>query len=106
MTSFPVDLLLLAALVVTSGLVIMLRRRLKALRASQADYEQMLGKTTAAFEAAREAVIALNGEGRALVTDLGSRIEEAQRLLAELDRRDRAAAPQRIPVRVIHSDRR
>lgn len=87
MTSFPIDLLLLVALIITSTFVVMLYRKLRALRASQSEYEQALGETVAALNTAREAVGLLSRDGRNLILDLGTKIDEAQSLIVELDRR-------------------
>ncbi|MEP9375431.1 hypothetical protein ABLE91_01860 [Aquabacter sp. CN5-332] len=105
MTSFPVDLVLLAALVVTSTVVVMLYRKLSALRTSQTEYEHALGETVAALNTAREAVDVLNRDGRSLIVSLGSKIDEAQSLIIELDRRQHVPAG-RIPARPVSFDRR
>lgn len=87
MTSFPVDLILLVALVVTSTVVVMLYLKLRALSASQTEYERAIGETAAALETAREAMAVLNREGRTIITTLGNKIDEAHTLIGELERR-------------------
>lgn len=53
MTSFPADLLLLAALVVTTAAVALLNRRLKAVDRLNADYGRALAEASAALVCAR-----------------------------------------------------
>lgn len=83
--SSPVEALLLVALVVTSGFVLMMYRKLKRLDAYHADYQRILAETAVALDSARDAVASLNGDGRHLALVLGSRIEEATRVMAEID---------------------
>lgn len=92
MMSSAVDLLLLAALVLTSASVIATHRRLKRLDAYHADYQRIFAETGAALAAARDAVEALNADGRTLAATLGERIDEANAVLKALEgRRDEAA---------------
>ncbi|WP_127090870.1 hypothetical protein [Aquabacter cavernae] len=106
MTSFPVDLVLLVALVITSTVVVMLYLKLRSLRVSQAEYEHALGETVAALDTAREAVALLNKDGRNLILSLGKKIDEAQSVIVELDRRQHQAQPGRGPARPISYERR
>lgn len=106
MTSFPVDLLLLVALVVTTTVVVMLYLKLRALRVSQMEYERALGETVAALDTAREAVATLNRDGRTLIMSLGNKIDEAQSLIVEIDRRQFQAPPARGQGRPISYERR
>lgn len=87
MTSFPVDVVLLLALVVTSTVVVMLYLKLRQLSASQLEYERALNETAAALDTAREAITVLNREGRSIIVTLGTKIDEAQGLIGELERR-------------------
>lgn len=104
MTSFPVDLVLLVALVVTSTVVVMLYLKLRQLSASQQDYERALDETAAALDTAREAIIVLNREGRTIISTLGTKIDEAQGLIGELERRQ--YTPRTGPGRPVSYERR
>lgn len=106
MTSFPVDIVLLLALVATSTVVVMLYLKLRALRVSQLEYEHALGETVAALDTAREAVATLNRDGRNLILTLGKKIDEAQSVIVELDRRQYQAPPARGQSRPISYERR
>ncbi|WP_051630250.1 hypothetical protein [Afifella pfennigii] len=88
-----VELLLLAALVVTSLAVVTLHRRLKRLDAYHADYQRVLAETAEALGAAREAVARLNGDGQNIAMLLGQRIDAASALVERIDHRIGEASP-------------
>lgn len=102
MTSSLVDLVLLAALVLTSACVLSLYRKLKRLDRYHSDFQKSLARSVDALSEARTAVQNFNLDGRELAGALDERIAEARAVLAELDRRraeveeppaNRAAAP-------------
>lgn len=80
------DVLLVAALVVTSLFVLSMQRRLKRLDASHLEYQQALSQTAAALFAARDALDRVNSDGRAVAEKLGEEIAEARSLAAEMDK--------------------
>jgi hypothetical protein len=87
MTSSPVDIVLLCALVATSASVILTYRKLKRLDAYHADYQRIFAQTAAALGAARAAVDTLNADGRELVAALGERIDQANAVLKSMEQR-------------------
>ncbi|WP_156922288.1 hypothetical protein [Azorhizobium doebereinerae] len=91
MTYFPVDMVLLVALVMTTACVVLVYRKLKELEAHQAHYERILAESSHALIAAHQAVSALNTDGRELLFSLGGKIEQAHEAIAEIDRRNAAA---------------
>lgn len=88
-----VDAVLFAALVLTTASVVLMYRKLKRLDAYHEDYRRIFADTERAMNAARDAVNALNGEGREMVAELGRGIEEARRLITEIDARRDGAPP-------------
>lgn len=96
MTSFPVDLLLLATLVATTFAVLRLHRRLKALDRLHVEYGRALKDAATALSCARDALATFESDGRNVLVLLGGRIEDAHALIAEIDARGaetRAPAP-------------
>lgn len=87
MMSSTVDAVLLCALLVTTISVVLMYRKLKQLDKYHADYQRIFVETAAALHSAREAVRAFHDEGRETVVELAREIEEAQRLIADLDAR-------------------
>lgn len=88
MTSFPADLLLLAALLATTVCVVMVHRKLKRLDVLNADYERALADTSRALIAARDALVTLDLDGKETLILLATRIDQAHALIDEIDRRD------------------
>jgi len=89
MMSSIVDAVLLAALLATTISVVLMHRKLKRLDRYHADYQRIFGETAAALHSAREAVRSFHEEGRDTVVQLAREIEEAQRLIADLEARRR-----------------
>ncbi|MDQ0506675.1 hypothetical protein [Xanthobacter agilis] len=87
MISYPVDILLLAALVATTVCVVMLYRRLSRLDRLNADYGRALEDAAKALTAARDSLQTFSSDGREVLTKLSSRIEDAHGVIAELDAR-------------------
>lgn len=79
------DVLLVAALVVTSLFVLSMQRRLKRLDASHAEYQQALSQTAAALFAARDALDRVNTDGRVVAAQLGEEIAQAKLLAAQIE---------------------
>ena len=79
-----VSLILFVALVATSICVVTMYRKLKQLEAYHAEYRLMVDQTSHALSSASEAVRSFNSEGRDILQALGSRIEEAQAVMAQL----------------------
>ncbi|MFG1421492.1 hypothetical protein [Roseixanthobacter liquoris] len=87
MTSFPADLLLLAALLATTVCVVMVHRKLQRLDVLNADYERALADTSRALTAARDALVTLDLDGKETLILLATRIDQAHALIDEIDRR-------------------
>ncbi len=90
MTSYPVDIILLIALMITTTCVILVYRKLKELEAHQADYQRVLAESATALVSAHQAVALLNTDGRELLFSLSGKIEQAHEAIAEMDSRDTA----------------
>ena len=84
--SFLADVILIAALVVTSLFVVSMQRRLKRLDASHDEYQRALNHAATALFAARDALAKVNTDGRLAAAELGEEIARAKALAAELDR--------------------
>ncbi len=82
-----VEVLLLAALLVTSGVTVLLHRRLKRLDAYHSDYRRIMRETAESLASAREAVTALNSDGRSVALLLGQRIEQANAMITVMERK-------------------
>lgn len=87
MISFPVDILLLAALLATTACVILLYRRLARLDRLNRDYGRALDDAARALTAARESLQTFSNDGREVLTQLSKRIDDAHGVIAELDAR-------------------
>jgi len=92
--SFPADTLLLCALIATSTCVVLMYFRMKRLDSSHAEYRRAFVQTSAALDAAREAMSALHLDGRAVIVTLGSRIDEANAAIAAIDARRNGGWPE------------
>ncbi len=90
MTFSPADLLLMGVLVATTGLIVMVYRRLGRLDELNREYEIALNDTAQALSAARDALTTLNMDGREVLVLLAGRIDDAHALIGEIDKR---AAP-------------
>ncbi|HQS09380.1 MAG: hypothetical protein B7Y12_24540 [Rhizobiales bacterium 24-66-13] len=106
MTSFPADLLLLAALLATTVCVVMVHRKLKRLDVLNADYERALADTSRALIAARDALVTLDLDGKETLILLATRIDQAHALIDEIDRRDAGQVPASKSVRPPSGDAR
>jgi hypothetical protein len=87
MASYLVDLILLAALLVTTIRVTRMHRELVHLRASQGDFAFILGKTTETIDDMVLMVREFSADGKQLVNILGSKIEEARKAIIDIETR-------------------
>lgn len=85
MISSIIDAVLIAALVVTSGCVILMYRRLKQFDALQGEAASAFASASKALEQARLALHNLQSEGDVMAVALASRLNEARSMLNELD---------------------
>ena len=102
MTSFPVDVILLIALVLTTTCVVLVYRKLKVLEAHQADYQRVLAESASALMEAHRAVALLNTDGRELLFSLSGKIEQAHEAIAEMDRRNPSVRRARVAREIGH----
>ncbi len=87
MASYLVDLILLAALLVTTIRVTRMHRELVHLRASQGDFAFILGKTTETIDDMVLMVREFSADGKQLVNVLGSKIDEARKAIIDIETR-------------------
>ncbi|MFG1480393.1 hypothetical protein V5F53_17315 [Xanthobacter sp. V4C-4] len=87
MISFPVDILLLAALVATTATLLVLYRRLARLDRLNTEYGRALEDAARALTAARDSFQTFSTDGREVLAELSKRIDDAQGVIAELDAR-------------------
>lgn len=87
MASYLVDLILLAALLVTTIRVTKMHRELVHLRASQGDFAFILGKTTQTIDDMVLMVREFSADGKQLVNVLGSKIDEARKAIIDIETR-------------------
>ena len=80
-----VDAVLFVALLLTTGSVVLMYRKLRQLDGLQGDYQKALKDASVALTAAREAMTGIHAEGRDTLTRLGHEIDEARRLIARLE---------------------
>jgi len=85
MTSSLANAILFIALVVTSGMVALMYRKLKRLDQYHAEYKQIFDKTGSALLSAQAAVSNFGSEGRETLILLGNRIEEARDVARQLE---------------------
>lgn len=85
MTSSLANAILFIALVVTSGMVALMYRKLKRLDQYHAEYMQIFDKTGSALLNAQAAVSNFGSEGRETLILLGNRIEEARDVARQLE---------------------
>jgi hypothetical protein len=87
MIYFLIEAALFIALVITAWRVTTMHSELKRLRRHEAEFAQMSGRMSEAFDNIAAAVHDLNANGTRLVHLLGRKIDEARELMTELDRR-------------------
>ncbi len=91
MISYLIDAVLLVALAATSVQVGLMYREIRKLRRHDGEYREILGATSEALADVEAAVRDLNAHGAQVVMALGSRIEQAQAMIGELEERARVA---------------
>jgi hypothetical protein len=87
MTSYLVEAVLFAALVVTAWRVTKMHCELKKLRNHETEFAEAMTRMNDAFDNISLTVHELNATGTTLVHLLGVKIDEARGVMAELDRR-------------------
>lgn len=85
MTSWLIDLVLVAALVVTAWRTGMMIRELRNLRAENSSFRQMLAEADSAIDRAAHAVVSFKGEGMRTLQALDEKNAEARRQMERLD---------------------
>jgi hypothetical protein len=94
MVSYLVNLILLSALLFTSIRVTKMHRELVRLRTDQGDFAFVIGKTTETVDDMVLMVREFSADGKHLVQALGDKIEEARKVIGDLDARGAAAREQ------------
>lgn len=84
MMSSLVNLVLFAALVITSLCVLAMYRKLKRFDAYQAEYKRLFSEASTALNSAGEAVRTFGKDGKEVADTLGDRIDEARAVLVQL----------------------
>ena len=84
MTSFLIDAVLLVALVLTSVRVGRMYQELRRLRRLHDEYRSSLDQTGAMLTCVQETVRELKDQGGDVLNRLGTRVDEARGVLAEL----------------------
>ncbi len=84
MTFYLGEIVLFMALLLTSLQVLRMRSELKRMRAYHAEFNRVFDQTETALTAIQATVRDLHASGRAVVDELGQRIDTARLLLGEL----------------------
>lgn len=84
MTYYLGEIVLFVALVLTSLQILRMRGELKRMRAYHAEFNRVFNQTETALVAIQATVRDLHASGRAVVDELGQRIDTARLLLGEL----------------------
>jgi Na+-transporting NADH:ubiquinone oxidoreductase subunit NqrC len=88
------NVILFLALVTTSIMVAVMYVKLKKLDRYHAEYQQIFDRTGDALKGAQTAVMSFGSEGKETLALLGSRIEEAKAVAAQLEALTREAGRQ------------
>ena len=88
------NVILFMALVTTSIMVAVMYVKLKKLDRYHAEYQQIFDRTGEALKGAQAAVMSFGVEGKETLAMLGSRIEEAKAVAAQLETLTREASRQ------------
>ncbi|WP_417669138.1 hypothetical protein [Roseibium sp.] len=99
MISALVDGVLLLALVVTSLKMIHMYRELKRLGSYHTDYQRIFDQTALALDGIEVSIQELNVRGSQVLNALGSRMDDARELIAEIDGLTREAKRQQSVLR-------
>ena len=92
-----VEIVLLLALVVTSACVVPMYLKLKRLDRTQAEYGRIFAQSGQALDSAGAAMRSFSTEGRAILEDLTVKIDEARKILSDLEASRREVAALREP---------
>jgi len=99
MISALVDGVLLLALVVTTWKMVAMYRELKRLGSYHVDYQRIFDQTALALDGIEVSIQELNVRGAQVLNALGSRMDDARELIAEIDGLTREAKRQQSVLR-------
>ncbi|ADZ72275.1 hypothetical protein [Polymorphum gilvum] len=99
MISYLVDAALLIALAITSLKTVSMYRELRRLGAYHADYQRIFDQTALALDGIEVSIQELNVRGSQVLNALGSRMDDARDLIAEIDALTREAKRQQAILR-------
>lgn len=99
MISALVDGVLLLALVITTWKIVSMYRELKRLGSYHVDYQRIFDQTALALDGIEVSIQELNVRGAQVLNALGSRMDDARELIAEIDGLTREAKRQQSVLR-------
>lgn len=99
MISALVDGVLLLALVITTWKIVFMYRELKRLGSYHVDYQRIFDQTALALDGIEVSIQELNVRGAQVLNALGSRMDDARELIAEIDGLTREAKRQQSVLR-------
>ncbi|MEP3047873.1 MAG: hypothetical protein ABJL55_19045 [Roseibium sp.] len=99
MISAIVDGVLLFALVVTTVRMVQMHRELRRLGSYHDDYQRIFDQTALALDGIEVSVTEINVKGAQILNALGSRMDDARELIAEIDSLTREAKRQQAVLR-------
>lgn len=109
MISYLVDAVLLVALAITSVKIVAMYRELKRLGGYHADYRRIFDQTTLALDGIEVSIQEINVRGAQVLNALGSRMDDARGIIADIDALTRDArkhqAALRSEMRALQSER-
>lgn len=85
MISYLVDAVLLIALAITSVKMVTMYRELRRLGSYHADYQRVFDQTSLALDGIEVSIQEINVRGSQVLNALGSRMDDARDLIAEID---------------------
>lgn len=85
MISYLVDAVLLIALAITSVKMVTMYRELRRLGSYHADYQRVFDQTALALDGIEVSIQEINVRGAQVLNALGSRMDDARDLIAEID---------------------
>lgn len=85
MISYLVDAALMVALVITSVKMVTMYRELKRLSGYHADYQRIFDQTTLALDGIEVSIQEINVRGAQVLNALGSRMDDARGIIADID---------------------
>ncbi|WP_106752540.1 hypothetical protein [Pannonibacter carbonis] len=85
MISYLVDAVLLVALAITSIKMVTMYRELRRLGSYHADYQRVFDQTSLALDGIEVSIQEINVRGAQVLNALGSRMDDARDLIAEID---------------------